>query len=90
MMNYIVTKPIKSRGIAIIAVIFLGGLGLFYSTIAGGIIMGIIAPVLIVTFLIKIHFWRNLQIIGRNDYGNHRFHIVLYAWIIPETGPKFL
>jgi len=46
-MNYIVTKPVKSKGLAIILVLILGGVGLFYATILGGIIMGIIAPILI-------------------------------------------
>ena len=50
-MNYIVTKPVKSKGIAALLVIFFGGLGLFYSSILGGLVMGIIAPILIVLFL---------------------------------------
>ena len=50
-MNYIVTKPIKSKGIAAILVMLFGGLGLFYSSILGGLLMGIIAPILIWLFL---------------------------------------
>jgi hypothetical protein len=43
-MNYIVTKQTKSKGIAIILVALFGPLGLFYSTITGGIIMTIVVP----------------------------------------------
>jgi hypothetical protein len=51
-MNYIVTKPIKSKGIAAILVMLFGGLGLFYSSILGGVMMGIIAPILIWIFFL--------------------------------------
>ena len=51
-MNYIVTKPIKSKGIAALLVFIFGGLGLFYASIVGGIIMGIVAPIAVYFFLI--------------------------------------
>lgn len=45
----IVTKAAKSMGIAIILAVLLGPLGLFYSTIIGGIVMAIVS--LVVGFL---------------------------------------
>jgi hypothetical protein len=46
-MKYIVTKPMKSRGLAILLVAIFGPLGMFYSTIFGAIVMLIPAPLLI-------------------------------------------
>ena len=49
-MNYIVTKPTKSKGIAALLVMLFGGIGLFYASVTGGIIMGIVAPFAIFFF----------------------------------------
>ena len=46
-MNYIVTKPLKDMGLAIFLVVVFGGLGLFYSSIVGGIIMTFFFPIMI-------------------------------------------
>ena len=45
-MSYVVVKQMKSRGIAFLLVFLFGGFGLFYSSIVGGIIMVIVAPIL--------------------------------------------
>ena len=37
--NYIVTQPTKSMGIALVLALLFGPIGLFYSSITGGIIM---------------------------------------------------
>src|SRR5438552_3606115 len=50
-MNYIVTKPTKSKGIAALLVFLFGGIGLFYASVTGGIIMGIVAPIASFFFL---------------------------------------
>jgi len=39
----VVVKPVKSAGVAIILTVLFGPLGMFYSTIAGGIIMTILS-----------------------------------------------
>ncbi len=50
-MSYIVTKSTKSRGIAALLVFLFGGLGLFYASVLGGIVMGILVPIAIYFFL---------------------------------------
>jgi hypothetical protein len=52
-MAYLATKPTKSKGIAILLVIFFGPLGLFYSTVSGGIIMTLFAPAALLSLFIK-------------------------------------
>lgn len=47
-MSYIVTRQLKSTGLAAFLAILFGGIGLFYSTILGGIVMTLIFPVLLV------------------------------------------
>ena len=44
-MNYIVTKSPKSYGIAILLILIFGPIGLFYSTILGGLIMTVVVPI---------------------------------------------
>ncbi len=50
-MNYIVTKPVKSKGIAILLVAAFGPIGMFYSTITGGITMTLFIPTTIILLL---------------------------------------
>lgn len=51
-MNYIVTKSPKSYGIAILLILLFGPIGLFYSTVLGGIIMTFIVPLFIATLVL--------------------------------------
>lgn len=47
----VAVRPVKSAGISIILTVFLGPLGMFYSTITGAIIMTIVSlPLAVVTF----------------------------------------
>lgn len=46
-MNYIVTKPVKSRGIAILLVTIFGPFGMFYSTIFGALMTLIPIPAIL-------------------------------------------
>lgn len=55
-MNYIVTKSTKSKGIAILLVAFLGPIGMFYSTILGGVIMTLGAPLMLYALFAKAAF----------------------------------
>ncbi|MBV4356307.1 hypothetical protein [Pinibacter aurantiacus] len=52
-MNYLITKQPKSKGIAILLVILFGPLGMFYSTIAGGLTMTLAAPILVLSLFGK-------------------------------------
>ena len=45
-MNYIVTKPIKSKTVAVLLIHFLGPFGLFYSSVFYGVVMCFAVPVL--------------------------------------------
>src|ERR1700676_4091569 len=56
-MNYIVTKSLKNKGLAVFLVVMFGGLGLFYSSIAGGIIMTLFFPLLLVVLFYSGHFF---------------------------------
>lgn len=47
-MNYIVTKPLKNTGLAVFLAILFGGIGLFYSSILGGIIMTLVFPIILI------------------------------------------
>ena len=38
-MSYIITRPVKSRGVAALLIFLFGPLGMFYSTITGALIM---------------------------------------------------
>jgi Ca2+/Na+ antiporter len=58
-MNYIVTKPLKNKGLAVFLVVIFGSLGLFYSSIIGGIIMTIFYPIL----LIVLFFWQQYSLL---------------------------
>ena len=49
--NYIVVKPVKSVGISIILTLVLGPIGLFYSTITGGIVMTFLPFFLVIAAL---------------------------------------
>jgi hypothetical protein len=55
-MAYIVTKSLKNKGLAVFLVVMFGGLGLFYSSIAGGIVMIVFYPLLIVVLFFSGHF----------------------------------
>ena len=56
LMNYIVTKSLKSKGLAMLLVAFLGPIGMFYSTILGGIVMTLGTPILLYGLLAKAAF----------------------------------
>lgn len=58
-MNYIVTKPTKSKGIAILLVLLFGPVGLFYSSIRGGVIM-LISPIIALLLFYGSSFTGNL------------------------------
>jgi hypothetical protein len=45
--DYIHTRPAKSPGIAIILTVLLGPLGMFYSTIPGGLIMSLVTIIVL-------------------------------------------
>lgn len=49
LMNYYVTKSVKSKNVAFLLVLFLGPFGLFYATVGGAFVMLILAPILLVT-----------------------------------------
>lgn len=53
-MNYIVTKALKSKGIAILLVFIFGPFGMFYSTIWGAIVMLLVAPALVIGFFYAV------------------------------------
>lgn len=55
-MKYIVTKSLKNKGVAILLTILFGGVGLFYSSILGGIIMTLVFPVVLITLFLSGHF----------------------------------
>jgi hypothetical protein len=84
MSNYIVIKQPKNVGIAILLSVLFGPIGLFYSTISGGLIMTFIWP-LILLFLIASGFLSSLT--GDLSTGILFFTsaVILYiigAWII--------
>ena len=56
-MNYIVTKPLKNKGLAVFLVVVFGSLGLFYSSITGGIIMTVFFPILLLILFFSQHFF---------------------------------
>ena len=56
-MNYIVTKPLKNKGLAVFLVVVFGSLGLFYSSIIGGIIMTVFFPILIIILFFSQHYF---------------------------------
>ena len=56
-MNYIVTKPLKDKGLAVFLVVVFGSLGLFYSSIIGGIIMTVFFPILIIVLFFLQHYF---------------------------------
>jgi hypothetical protein len=53
MMNYVVVKSTKSVGVAILLVIVMGPIGLFYSTVLGGAIMTFAIPVIGVLYMLS-------------------------------------
>lgn len=55
-MNYIVSKSLKSKGTAVLLTILLGGVGLFYSSILGGIIMTLFFPVILIILFMSGQF----------------------------------
>jgi|SRR6202035_3737804 len=56
-MNYIITKPLKDKGLAVFLVVIFGSLGLFYSSITGGIIMTVFFPILIIVLFFLQHYF---------------------------------
>ncbi len=44
--QYVVVKPVKSMGISILLSLLFGPIGLFYSTIIGGIIMSLLSLII--------------------------------------------
>lgn len=55
-MSYIVTKQTKSTGVAILLTLLFGGIGLFYASIVGGIIMTLLFPVIVFFLFFTGHF----------------------------------
>ncbi|MEI9954886.1 MAG: hypothetical protein WDM90_00890 [Ferruginibacter sp.] len=78
-MNYIVTKPMKSRGIAILLVAIFGPLGMFYSTIIGALVMLIPVPILLV-----IGFMHGYHVYDRGTNGLCILALCIYyvSWYI--------
>ena len=70
-MNYIVTKQTKSKGIAILLVAIFGPLGLFYSSLLGGIIMTLATPIISLILLVKFD-------LGYPDASL----VIVWAWIV--------
>jgi hypothetical protein len=55
LMSYVVVKPLKNKGTAVLLVFLFAGFGLFYSSILGGIIMGLVTPIaVLICFVIGI------------------------------------
>ncbi len=44
--KYVVVKPVKSMGISILLSLLFGPIGLFYSSIAGGVIMSLLSLII--------------------------------------------
>lgn len=59
-MNYIVTKQLKSKGLAVFLTILFGGVGLFYTSIIGGIVMTIIFPAIVFFLLFSGQFFLSI------------------------------
>jgi ATP-dependent Zn protease len=78
-MNYIVTKPTKSKGIAILLTLLFGPIGLFYSSIRGGLIMTITPFIAGAIFIMSI-FTGNIELL----LTSYSFLIVfgLTWWIV--------
>lgn len=74
-MNYIVTKQLKSKGLAVFLTILFGGVGLFYASIIGGIVMTIIFPAIILFLFFSGHFF--LSIISACCY-----YLICMIWAI--------
>jgi hypothetical protein len=55
-MSYIVTKQTKSTGVAVLLTCLFGGIGLFYASIVGGIIMTLFFPVIVFFLFFTGHF----------------------------------
>ena len=66
MTNYVVTKPQKSVGLGILLALILGPIGLFYSSVLGGLVMTF-APVILLVVMI-LGFWLEFNSI-RGQYG---------------------
>jgi hypothetical protein len=74
-MNYIVTKQLKNAGLAAFLTILFGGIGLFYASIWGGIIMTVLFPVAVFLLFFSGHFFG--AIIFACSY-----YIICFAWAI--------
>ncbi len=81
-MNYIVTKPIKSKGIAVLLVFFFGGIGLFYASITGGIIMGLVAPLAVFTFLVLSTTMHSALIVTLVIIFCCLYHLLCLIWAL--------
>jgi hypothetical protein len=74
-MNYIATKSLKSKGLAVFLVILFGSLGLFYSSIIGGIIMTLFFPLLVVLLFLSGHIFLAIGLCCM-------FYIICIIWAI--------
>lgn len=85
-MNYIVTKSTKSKGIAAVLVFLFGGIGLFYASITGGIIMGIIAPIAIYFFLFVGITTDTISVVGLVIAFCCLYYILCLIWALNAVG----
>lgn len=85
-MNYIVTKPIKSKGIAALLVMLFGGIGLFYATTLGGIIMGLIAPVAIIAFFFLGLYTGQMSVVVIVILFCCFYYILCLIWALAAVG----
>ncbi len=81
-MNYIVTKQTKSKGIAILLVAIFGPLGMFYSTIWGGIIMTLIAPILIFILFLKGVLVNSEPLVVIAFFWGFLAYIICFVWAV--------
>lgn len=81
-MNYIVIKQPKSKGIAILLVAFLGPIGMFYSTIAGGLTMTLGAPAILFSLLWKGWASHSSGIVAIAIFWAFLAYILCFFWAI--------
>lgn len=85
-MNYIVTKSTKSKGIAAVLVFLFGGIGLFYASITGGIVMGIVAPVAVYFFMILGVMTNTMSIVALVIIFCCLYYILCLIWALNAVG----
>lgn len=78
-MNYIVTKPTKSKGIAILLVLIFGPIGLFYASIRAGIIMTILPIIVLGIITVSLISGNAMFLLGSLGVA---FAFGIFYWII--------